>query len=105
MSQNQLWPNKSDESALQSESFQDVRRAGGFALVHKGHGIALGDIDKDGGLDNFGKDGRRVSRRLRSKRALRKSWQRKTLHRTRMGEALKRIARRSRRASTYSRGD
>lgn len=33
--------------------FQDVTTSGGFGHLQKGHGIAFGDIDNDGGEDIF----------------------------------------------------
>ena len=47
-----LMPNRMFRSE-EGEVFEEVTTAGGFGLLHKGHGVAFGDIDHDGDQDVF----------------------------------------------------
>ena len=45
-------PNKMDRNNS-GKTFEDVTSAGGFGHIQKGHGIAFGDLDRDGDADIF----------------------------------------------------
>ena len=47
-----LMPNRMFRS-LGGAFFEEVTASGGFGLLHKGHGVAFGDIDNDGDQDVF----------------------------------------------------
>ncbi|MBI4679053.1 MAG: VCBS repeat-containing protein [Elusimicrobia bacterium] len=42
---------------VDGKTFEDVTVAGGFGLLHKGHGISFGDVDGDGDQDVFAEMG------------------------------------------------